>query len=361
MPNASTMLVPQMNSWLGESIATGHLTNPDYVSSFLVPKQEPPPVSRPKREKSEPKNPRAGKKAKIETPKSEPVPLHLQAAFDAADKGQIILSKEELLNLTSTQHEEFLSRVRANRDLSTAEKQNVKRQRRLIKNRESAQASRQRKKNYVEELEKKLADLQQDNNKLNQTISNLSTENLFLKNQVESLKPTIPSITPVLNRPMPMYKPPTYPVLGSGFLVLVILFSFGLLLGNIGIPTGALNFENVAPVTTRILDREGFKQLSNPQGFESLLHENPAIPFVGRLQGRKLNQGLGSGPVLTQKLIEASQSIDLEELMEMPSIEAIEEAIEPTPVHQENVAIKQETGEPASKLGSWMQPPHQHQ
>ena len=90
-----------------------------------------------------PKPARSTKRRKVEanaavssvgTAEEVEIPAFLTPAFEAADKGEIILSKDELLNLTSSQHEELLTRVRNKRDLTVVEKQNVKRQRRLIKN-----------------------------------------------------------------------------------------------------------------------------------------------------------------------------------------------------------------------------------
>jgi len=96
-------------------------------------------------------------------------------------------TREELLNLTSEEFEEHIQRIANVRPLSGSEKVAIKRQRRLIKNRESAQASRQRKKDYVGELEKKVGDLESGNSKLKEQYSSLTAENRELKNEVEFL------------------------------------------------------------------------------------------------------------------------------------------------------------------------------
>eukprot|EP00003_Mantamonas_plastica_P032719 TRINITY_DN903_c0_g1_i1.p1 TRINITY_DN903_c0_g1~~TRINITY_DN903_c0_g1_i1.p1 ORF type:complete len:742 (-),score=337.13 TRINITY_DN903_c0_g1_i1:85-2310(-) len=58
-----------------------------------------------------------------------------------------------------------------------------RRQKRLIKNRESAQLSRQRKKQYLESLEKKVSELDDENRNLHQEVIALQVENRHLKQQ----------------------------------------------------------------------------------------------------------------------------------------------------------------------------------
>jgi len=76
------------------------------------------------------------------------------------------LSRDELLNMTSESLEQYAQRLAATRPLTVEEQKKFKRQRRLIKNRESAQLSRMRKKAYVDELEKQIADLNAEKEKL---------------------------------------------------------------------------------------------------------------------------------------------------------------------------------------------------
>jgi len=100
---------------------------------------------------------------------------------------QIAFSREELLTLTSEEFEAHVAKITSSRPLTPSEKSAVKRQRRLIKNRESAQASRQRKKDYVGDLEKRVDDLVNGNALLKEQYSSLTTENRYLKNEVEFL------------------------------------------------------------------------------------------------------------------------------------------------------------------------------
>ncbi|KAL0489340.1 basic-leucine zipper transcription factor F [Acrasis kona] len=62
-----------------------------------------------------------------------------------------------------------------------------KRQRRLIKNRESAQASRERKKIYVQGLEKKVDDLSMTNTVLTNKVLSLEEENILLRERLLSM------------------------------------------------------------------------------------------------------------------------------------------------------------------------------
>jgi len=100
---------------------------------------------------------------------------------------KISFTRDELLNLTSEEYEDHVRLVSSLRNLTASEKNAIKRQRRLVKNRESAQASRQRKKDYVGDLEKKVDDLMEGIGKLKEIYSSVRTENNHLKNEVEFL------------------------------------------------------------------------------------------------------------------------------------------------------------------------------
>jgi len=67
--------------------------------------------------------------------------------------------------------------------LTEDEERQLKRQRRLIKNRESAQLSRQRKRLYIEELEKKVTALSAENTELIKQVTLVTSENGSLKEE----------------------------------------------------------------------------------------------------------------------------------------------------------------------------------
>jgi uncharacterized coiled-coil DUF342 family protein len=111
--------------------------------------------------------------------------LHLEG--ESTDISAVQLSREQLLNMASSEFEERVKQVTATRPLTAAEEREVKRQKRLIKNRESAQASRQRKKEYVDELEAEITSLKNQNSILTQQVHSLVTENMSLKNELQQL------------------------------------------------------------------------------------------------------------------------------------------------------------------------------
>jgi hypothetical protein len=115
------------------------------------------------------------------------IPLQKTLPVTSQHELPINFSREELLHLSSDDFEEHIRQVSALRPLTASERNAIKRQRRLIKNRESAQASRQRKKHYVGDLEKKVGDLMSSNAKLKEEYSSLTAENGQLKNEVEFL------------------------------------------------------------------------------------------------------------------------------------------------------------------------------
>ncbi|KAJ8559708.1 hypothetical protein K7X08_003766 [Anisodus acutangulus] len=93
-----------------------------------------------------------------------------------------------------------------------------KRKSRLIRNRESAQLSRQRKKHYVEELEDKVRAMHSTIQDLNVKISHIMSENATLRSQMGStggVPPPPPGMYPVMYPWMP-YGPPPYMVKPHG-------------------------------------------------------------------------------------------------------------------------------------------------
>lgn len=101
----------------------------------------------------------------------------------------------------------------------------MKRQRRLMKNRESAQLSRQRKKVYVEELEKKVAQLQRSNDDLAKKNAVLTKDNVALREEVVRLAQQLRGGQP---RPLSASKSAK----AAGVCLLVVLFSFGIIFNS---------------------------------------------------------------------------------------------------------------------------------
>jgi hypothetical protein len=143
------------------------------------------------------------------------------------------LSREELLQLSSKSLENFAQNLAANRGLSNDEERQLKRQRRLIKNRESAQLSRLRKKIYIEELEKKVSLLTADNDTLTKQVVSIATEKKKLEEEVMYLQSIIkqsPQLAALASK-RPSYSGPKN-VKAAGVCLLIVLFSFGLLFNS---------------------------------------------------------------------------------------------------------------------------------
>jgi len=109
------------------------------------------------------------------------------------------------------------------KSLTADEERQLKRQRRLIKNRESAQKSRQRRKMYIEELEQKVTLLVSQNDRLHQ-------ENKILREDLEYLSSILKKTSnlpdQLLSKPVAAVTPRS--VKAAGVCLLIVLFSFGL-------------------------------------------------------------------------------------------------------------------------------------
>jgi len=104
-----------------------------------------------------------------------------------ATKSAVSLTREQLLSFSSEDMDNFEKSITATRALTPAERKEMKRQRRLIKNRESAHLSRRRKKDRVDELEHIVGGLTTVNNTLNAKLQNLEAESTTLKAEVSQL------------------------------------------------------------------------------------------------------------------------------------------------------------------------------
>jgi len=104
------------------------------------------------------------------------------------DVAFVTLSREELLEISSRELEERTKKLMAIRPLTAAEQREIKKQRRLIKNREYAQASRAKKKGNMSEINYRMQSLEDENEELKRQVAllqakcnDLSTENNNLK------------------------------------------------------------------------------------------------------------------------------------------------------------------------------------
>ncbi|KNC48918.1 uncharacterized protein AMSG_04663, partial [Thecamonas trahens ATCC 50062] len=98
------------------------------------------------------------------------------------------ISREELLDLVSKGLPKHLLKD----NLTPAEQRELKRQRRLIKNRESAHNSRRRKKDYLNHLETKVASLEGDNAELRRKVHELQNHTHALEAEIAHLRAANP-------------------------------------------------------------------------------------------------------------------------------------------------------------------------
>lgn len=138
------------------------------------------------------------------------------------------LSREELLKISSKGLEVFAQTLANGRQLSPEEEKQLKRQKRLIKNRESAQLSRLRKKIYIEELERKVTHLTSETDSLTKQVHQLNQDKRKLQEEVMYLQSIIKQ-SPELSEIASKRALPAKNVKAAGICLLIVLFSVGLL------------------------------------------------------------------------------------------------------------------------------------
>jgi len=144
-------------------------------------------------------------------------------------KREVLLPKTSNTTFKSNNSKTLKSETRSlgNQD----DERQLKRQRRLLKNRESAQLSRLRKKIYIEDLEKKVAQLNAQNETLIRQVNSISSDKKNLAEEVAYLRnvikqsPHFTGFTPQSRRNPTNYK-------AAGVCLLLLLFSFGLLFNS---------------------------------------------------------------------------------------------------------------------------------
>ncbi len=100
----------------------------------------------------------------------------------------VSLPREKLLTMSSKDLDYYIKDVARRRGpLSADEVKDVRWMKRLVKNRESAQASRNRKKNKIEELSAVVRELENEGKALSDTLTSLEASNKSLKDEVSSL------------------------------------------------------------------------------------------------------------------------------------------------------------------------------
>jgi len=170
---------------------------------------------------------------------SEAIPEEIAAVF---------LKRDQLLTISSLEHEAFVQRLANTRDLTDAELKEVKRQRRLIKNREYAQTSRQKKKVTMGHVKEQVGSLEHENEalkaelaELRARVAELELENASLcmrlsKDQTSSEDNSYDAVVEVQPR---MKTAPSRsnmfgyrPAMAASSVLFVFLFAFGFLFNS---------------------------------------------------------------------------------------------------------------------------------
>lgn len=153
-------------------------------------------------------------------PKETKPKISVQSTFDG--NSSLFFSRAELLKMTVDELEQRVSAVEAIRKLTEKEKKEVKKQRRMIKNRESAMASRIRKKQLVENMEEAMAKIKEENESLKKRVNDLEKENFELKSRLNEPFWSIGSLAG-----------PARIATQTSTSLFIILLSFGLLFAQI--------------------------------------------------------------------------------------------------------------------------------
>jgi len=197
------------------------------------------------------------------------------------DPGHVI-PKDQLPKMSAEELEEYAQHIQES-TLSTGEKNEIRKQLRLVKNRESAQASRLRKKNYIDDLEHRVSLLQSENSNLRQNVSSLHNENTQLKSEVVYLKGVVNNggLSKVLSQGATFFsklsqqqqqqqqnggKPAGSAITArsAGVVLMVVLFSVGLMFNAQGIANNALPFKSAVHEAKpgRVLNHANYKPTS---------------------------------------------------------------------------------------------------
>lgn len=169
--------------------------------------------------------------------------------FDSSSydcNSSLIFSRAQLLKMTVDELDDRVRVVEEVRSLTSEEKKEIKKQRRMIKNRESAYASRVRQKQLVENMEEELNEIKKENEQLSKRVEDLEKENNQLKARLaakenigNSFSSTSSSLASFLSIGSPSLKSSSSNigmmdnVMQTSTSLFIVLLSFGLLFAQI--------------------------------------------------------------------------------------------------------------------------------
>eukprot|EP01119_Soliformovum_irregulare_P007629 TRINITY_DN20077_c0_g1_i1.p1 TRINITY_DN20077_c0_g1~~TRINITY_DN20077_c0_g1_i1.p1 ORF type:complete len:411 (+),score=110.16 TRINITY_DN20077_c0_g1_i1:75-1307(+) len=116
------------------------------------------------------------------------------------NKDFVELSQDELLKLTSAEMEDYMSELFDSRSVPPSEEKELKRIRRLIKNREYAQSSRNKKKQHVDVIQQQLNEAIAQRDHFAQQCQQLQIENQGLKLQLTKIGTALKSDPVIIER-----------------------------------------------------------------------------------------------------------------------------------------------------------------
>lgn len=142
----------------------------------------------------------------------------------------LTLEREKLLKMSLSSFDNFVHTISEVRKLTAEELRDVKRQRRLIKNRESAQASRTRRKTEVNQMERQIEELQRDREGLAERVKLLEQQNNELQRMLASVGHHVQSAASSVWDSLSVNGSPRSASKAAGACLMIVLLSFGLFL-----------------------------------------------------------------------------------------------------------------------------------
>jgi len=280
----------------------------------------------------------------------------LSAAQRAAAPRRSLKRRRETTIKPTISPDQLFPSLDTQKQLSPEEERELKKQKRLIKNRESAQKSRQRRKAYIEELESKVNVLTNQSEQLAQENKVLKEDLAYLLNVLKKT-PGVPS--EVLSKTASLGVAPSTPIRGvkaAGVCLLIVLFSFGLFFNAKNGPTGpTLPFDPNTPrepipevLPTSHYDKKyTTRMLKSLKDAEYDERRDLLEIFPERTRGRRLITIKEEKPSVT-----VEQSPSLVTHLHNPDRKIKQERTDERPAPRETPCIKKQ-----KKSGNWTKTP----